>query len=556
MKKIIKIIIIILISLNINIKNIQAKVLPKIFLEGNIDKMDTKQDERKIKLKYISNDLEFTSYIKIKPQGNSSMAYKKKNYTIKLYEDNKYTNKKNIDFGWGKQHKYNLKANWIDKTHSRNIVTANIIASIQKKYNLFMNSPNNNQIDGFPVEVYSNNEFLGLYTWNIPKDNWTFNMDNNNPNHIVMEANSSNESTNFKEEATQENWEIEVGQKNEETLKKFNRVLNFIKDSSNQEFKEDFNKYLNLDATLNYYCILQYIKSHDNVNKNLLMITYDGKIWAPILYDLDTTWGTHWTGTQTTSYTTNLNNGLNESLLWKKFQENFPNEIANRYFELRKSILTKENIIKQFKKYYQTIPTDTLIKEQEKWSNIPGYDISQIEDFINARTQIIDRIIYDMYDTTPTINIEYSTKELTLKPVTVKLNTNRNDIIIIKNNKQSYDYSYIFKENGEYTYEYQDWFGNYVGTITININNIRTKHVLNILSSVSVIIIGTTLYILSKKKKKKEDSSNTKNLQKKSSTKKSTSKKKNETNKTNQQKNQRKKQTKKNIKDNKEKISK
>ena len=44
------------------------------------------------------------------------------------------------------------------------------------------------QIDGYPVEIYINGEFLGLYTWNIPKDKWTFNMtgDENTREALLM----------------------------------------------------------------------------------------------------------------------------------------------------------------------------------------------------------------------------------------------------------------------------------------------------------------------------------------------------------------------------------
>lgn len=501
MKKTLKIIIIILIAFTLGTNNIKAEELPKIFLEGNIEDMQNKKEERQIKLRYISNNLEFTSYIKIKLQGNSSIRYDKKNYTIKLYKDKKYKEKKDVNFGWGAQHKYTLKANWIDKTHSRNIVTANIVASIQNKYNLFINTPNNGEIDGFPVEVYLNDNFLGLYTWNIPKDNWTYNMDKDNSNHIVMAANEKNNATLFQEEATLENWEVEIGPETEKTLEKFNRLVNFIKDSSDQEFQKNFEKYLDLDATLNYYCILQYANLEDNITKNLLLSTYNGKIWYPILYDLDTSWGTNWKGTETTNYTHDLTNNLNSSLLWKKLNKNFPNEIANRYFELRKTILTKENILKEFNKFYQKIPSETLTKEKEKWQEIPGFDISQIAEFIDTRTPVIDKQMYNLYNNTPTINIEYSTKNPTLKPITVNLNTNRNDIIIIKNHKKSYDYKYTFTENGEYTYEYQDWYGNYLGSITISIDNIYTKQVKIILLIIIIVSIIATLHITSKNKK-------------------------------------------------------
>ena len=489
--------------------------------------MSTKTDERKIELHYKSNDLEFKSHIKIKVQGSSSLHYTKKNYTIKLYEDNTYNEKKDVELknNWGKQHKYYLKANWIDKTHSRNIVTSNLIAQTQKKYNLFMDSPNNGQIDGFPVEVYINKEFLGLYTWNIPKDNWMLNMDNSNENHIAIISNNHSLTNKFKDTTTLTNndWEIECGPETEETITKFNRLINFIKNSSDEEFKTNFNEYLNLDAMLNYYVFTEVATLTDSIDKNMLLTTYDGEIWYPTLYDLDTSWGTTWKGTETIEYNASMEPNYNDSILFQKFQKNFSKEIANRYFDLRKNILTKENIIKEFNTFNNSIPKSTLEKENTKWGpNIPGYNLNQIEKFLEARLPILDNKIYAYYKETPQIDIKHETLKPTIKPVKVTLKTNRNDIIFIKDGKKSYNYTYTFKKNGTYTLEYQDWYGNNLGTITIEINNIKTNLVISTCLAILIIIIGIILVIKSRKNttkkdnKPKEEKNNQKQSKKKS----------------------------------------
>lgn len=506
MKKIYKIIFIIIISFSLNLKNIQAQSneLPKVYLTGDITNMNTKDDIRELELSFKSKNLSFESYATIKIQGATSLAYDKKNYTIKLYEDKEYTTKKKIDVGFGKESKYYLKANWIDKTHSRNIVTARITADIQNKYNLFNNTPNNSQIDGFPVEIYINNDFYGLYTWNIPKDEWLLNMNKKVPNHIIIMAKGHNK---FEKTTTlnDTNWEIEVGPETQKTIDKFNTLITFIKDSNNIEFKNDFENHLNLDATLNYYIITKFASLADNINKNMLLSTYDGQIWYPILYDLDTSWGTNWKGSSTIDYTSLFEEDYNDNLLWHKFEKNFSKEITNRYFELRKNILTKENVLNKFNKFINSIPKDTLEKEIDKWKeNIPGYDINQIEEFLDTRIPILDKEMYNSYNITPQISIEYSTQKPTLKPVTIKFIPNRTDITIIKDGKKINKYNYTFKENGEYTFEYQDWYGNNLGTLTITINNIKTKEATIALISLILILAGVILIKTSNKKHKKK----------------------------------------------------
>lgn len=376
---------------------VKAEELPKLYFEGNISKMTSKADERKITFKYEDDNIKYEGYANLKIQGTSSIAYAKKNYTIKFYEDEKLENKLKIDFGWGKQNKYCLKANWIDKTHARNIVAAKIASKIQAKYNLFNNTPNHGLIDGYPIEIYINGDFLGLYTLNIPKDAWMFNMDEDNPNHIVLVGDKWSSSVFFQKEATWDgSWKVEVGKENEETLEKLNRLIKFVKDSTDTEFKENINEYLNLDALINYYIISEYFYLPDNLGKNMLLVTYDGKVWYTSLYDLDTSFGTSSNGKETF----NANNLVMtdvENNLFLKLIKNFKEEIANRYFTLREEYLNVDYIMQEFKTFSKSIPYDTLKKETSRWQNIPGYGIEQIENFLTERTPIIDEYITKFY---------------------------------------------------------------------------------------------------------------------------------------------------------------
>ena len=80
-----------------------------------------------------------------------------------------------------------MKANWIDITHSRNVVSARLWGDVVKSRTdydtlpeLLRISPNQGAIDGFPIKFYGNNVYWGRYTMNIPKDAWMTNMDKTN----------------------------------------------------------------------------------------------------------------------------------------------------------------------------------------------------------------------------------------------------------------------------------------------------------------------------------------------------------------------------------------
>lgn len=377
-----------------------AEFIPQLYFEGDISGMQDKSDIRKIQVKYLDEDRELDVWATLKVQGTSSLYYEKKNYTITFYEGENFGDKQKIDFGWGPQNKYCLKANWIDKTHSRNIVSARLAAEIQARYGVLSEAPRGGLIDGYPVEIYANGDFLGLYTLNIPKDAWMFGMDADNPDHLVICGENWKDTNYFDGEPDFDTWAVEVGQESQENLDRMNRLFEFVADSSNDEFRAEFGQYLDLDATLHYIILCELGLMNDNLGKNMLLATYDGQLWYPSLYDLDTTWGTHWTGLclENSASMPVLHEGR-RSRLFTRVENVFGEELGERYFELREDILTEEHIMDQFYHFRSQVPTATWEKEQDRWQNIPGFDLDQIEEFLGVRIPLMDHYMEQLLQT-------------------------------------------------------------------------------------------------------------------------------------------------------------
>lgn len=366
--------------------------IPKLYIQGKISDMQDKSDNRDVAFWYVDRKQEVTGFARMKLQGTSSLYYDKKNYNIKLYADDAHKDKLTLDLGWGGgNNKYCLKANWIDRTHARNLVTAKLVTQIQQKYGVLTRAPRNGAVDGFPVEVYSNGDFLGLYTINIPKGAWQFGMDEENPNHIVVCGENWEPAALFRGTSVWDSWALEVGEKSDETLGKLQRLFEFVISSSDEEFKSQFEEYIDLDAALNYYILANFAYMPDNLGKNMLLATYDGQKWYPSLYDLDTTWGTNENGRARLAY----DNGpldMSSNLLFERMERCFPQELAQRYFELRQDILTKDHIMAEFVDFQSQIPDLVFFKEGLRWGNgvirqhsdLPGYDYGQIEEYLDT----------------------------------------------------------------------------------------------------------------------------------------------------------------------------
>lgn len=396
--------------------------LPRVMLNSNgitenqdILALDDKTVKLQITVTYEEGGAQFTCPATVKIQGTSSIYYPKKNYYIEFYSDSSFHTKQKADLlhGWGAHSKYCLKANWIDSTHSRNVVSGRLAGQMQAEFgNLFPEAVNHGVVDGYPVEVYIDGEYHGLYTLNIPKEDWLFGVDED-AGHLVLGAENpmQDSSTYFRAFAPavhEADWSIEVGpHKTQEEVdaafEKLNRLINFVKDSTDEEFVVQFDKHLNLDACLNYFCLLELFTGTDNCAKNLMLVTYDGELWYPCMYDMDSTWGLWFSGEGCYPATVTFENVHNNSLLWTRLLTCFPQEIQTRYFELRSSVLSNANIQAAFDAFQAEVPADAWEREKEKWPDVPSRDIGfdQIKSNIVARGAFTDVKMLELHHDAP-----------------------------------------------------------------------------------------------------------------------------------------------------------
>ena len=353
----------------------QSVDIPRVFINGVIP---TTKDDVNAELTYISKTLTFHSYITIKCQGTSSMKYPKKNFTIKLFEDETRSQKKKISFkNWGNQNKFCLKANWIDISHARNIVSAHLWGDVVKSrsnYNelpeLLRTSPNQGAIDGFPIKVYANGVYQGRYTWNIPKDGWMVNMDDELNTHSML-CGENYDSGCFRAAALvdERDWSDELHGTCPDNIKaRWNEVISFVMNSTDEEFRANLGNYFDIPSLLDYELFGMAACGADSFGKNQIYMTYDGNKWIASMYDLDTTWGMYWNGETLvpadyarTKYEDYVNGRLG-NLLYFRLEQVFYPELQARWEELKAGPMSMINIINHFEDFMQSMTSD-LIKE-------------------------------------------------------------------------------------------------------------------------------------------------------------------------------------------------
>ena len=338
----------------------KSETIPVISLDGeclnDYSNWNDKSTYYPATLTYTDGSTSFTREIEIKPQGTTSLFAPKKNFTVKFAEGVEFVEK------WGEQTKYVLKADYIDPTCSGNVVSAKLAAEMNEKYGVLADTPNYGVIDGFPIFVKINGENAGIFNVTIPKDAWLFNMDEDNPNHLVLACEGWSEASRMQsaEIDYETDWSFEVGEANEANKAAFERLVSFVSTADDETFVKDFDQYLDLDACLNYICFLNAGYARDNVAKNMLMVTYDGKVWHPTLYDLDSLWGISYDGKELAEENgawsnTPLSNG---NCLLYRVTYFFGDQLRARYQELREGILSKEHIMESFRNYTARIPQE------------------------------------------------------------------------------------------------------------------------------------------------------------------------------------------------------
>ena len=403
--------------------------IPKVFFGAALPQT---KDDTIMSFRYISKTKDISGYCKTKAQGNSSMSNPKKNQTVKLYKDAECSEKLKVDFkGWGDQNKFCFKANWIDLTHARNIVSARLWGDVVKTRSnyaelpeLLRTSPNQGAVDGFPVKVYANGVYQGRYTLNIPKDGWMANMDDENEAHCIL-CGENYGSGCFREDAKIDgsDWSDELHDTVPESIKtRWNEVISFVMNSTDEEFAANIGNYFDVNSLIDYYIAGLVICNNDGFGKNQLFFTYDGEKWYASAYDMDNTFGTYLGYIEPHDFPRNnyedfKNGGGN--LLYIRMENLFADAIKARYAELKNGALSIENIVNRFERFTDICPPYLVEEDYADTTAGGGFteiplkaesNIQQIRGYIVERYPYVDsyienlgsngNLLYSLYDTT------------------------------------------------------------------------------------------------------------------------------------------------------------
>lgn len=398
------------------------------------------------------NDMQgnvFAKKIIINAQGTSSLGLAKKNFSIDIMDEN-YEDSHEIKFGdWVAQDGFHLKSYMLDGVRVKPMAVYDFYESILltrglrkdrawKRMQLPSDIPmeSNDIVDsylqlddgaknhpsGFPVIVYHNGVFYGIYCWQLKKHRANYHQKKSKAEHIHLDGNISNvllweangvldwdkwagkkqesdtsanidgiEVRNPKKliltDGTEYDADTNAGELISSTSAKYDssnadmvrtaavranieslsrRVYALTQMAKGAEKKSAIAEVFDVYSIIDYIIFSQITGNLDGYKKNWQWVTYDGIKWAVNAYDLDGTWG--WTSwSYYAPYATWIHNDTPPVTL---IIENYLDEIKARYKELRdKGVIDLAKIMQPLVNYVKVIGIDYYNMEFEKWTD-------------------------------------------------------------------------------------------------------------------------------------------------------------------------------------------
>lgn len=404
--------------------------LPKMFI-GNLKAITDQWQSASFD--YLDDDRQLSGWLQVAVQGDSSRAYPKKNLKVKLFTDPEC--QKELKFKpkatWQANNKFNLKANWIDATQARNLVNAQLIKQATavvppekpEQTADLLGTQALGQIEGYPVEIYLEDGYYGLFTFNTKKSDKTYGMDSDNAQHEVVSVELADHV--FRDPAAtvdEQHYVTEIHDAPSAELKtNFTKFVAFLNNSSDADFKQKLSSYIDVKSCITTMLFGILAKEYDYYSKSYELCTWNsGAYFYMVPYDLDSTWGLYWNGSKIVEEGQDAmfdfakleqdpaasswisNQGQNR--LFERLYQLFKPEIKQQWDKLRERVWTNANILTAFHKFIAAIPESAYQREQARWPDLPSKSATsyeQIQKMVIQRGNAMDEFMSRHFDASP-----------------------------------------------------------------------------------------------------------------------------------------------------------
>ena len=275
--------------------------------------------------------------------------------------------------------------------------------------------------DGFPILVYFNGKCNGVYTFSLKKHRDNYYQNKKNTNHIILDGalggaqiwgsiNAAGvvdwrefEIRNPKPKKKSDGWDLldingnkyngdnpteimgtdspnydpsdQSCVKTAAVKNNILRIANALSIINANPSKELYEQYFNAKFVIEYYLVSNVLLHFDGFVKNWIWCVWDGNIWTPTSYDMDSIFGMHWQGCYVLSAKWILGGSETDPTYFMSKNNLYWEDVKTRYAELRgNKVFSVENIIGLLEKWLDSCGYDNIKNEVELYATeTPSY---------------------------------------------------------------------------------------------------------------------------------------------------------------------------------------
>ena len=371
---------------------------------------------------------EMTGVLKWRGGSTNGEGKHKRNYKIKFSEDQRF-------FNLRKDNKWILDAGQVDLFRLRNRVATELWLQMARKPYYSAEEPEaRSGVRGEVVELVLNNEYRGIYCLTEAMDRKQMKLkkydDATGAIHGgLWKSTDWLNSTMYRTLSFYDNrspeWQSfevkypKLDDVEETDYSTLYNAISFVATSSDANFKAHVAEYFDMPVIIDYYIFVYVMAAMDNTGKNMYWAVYDkekDKRLTPAVWDLDGTvgakWLNHWVrgsyGSSSPEYDMKPGMYLYERLI-KLNACDFNTLVTQRYKELRKTVLSTDNLVSLYTNYFDRIwKSGAAQRETAVWSedtDIDGetldfeYEIYYISYWLVRRLKYLDETLFRSDDT-------------------------------------------------------------------------------------------------------------------------------------------------------------
>lgn len=361
-----------------------------------------------VRLKFKSGDTSKTYFVKLENYFAAS-ALEKPDYCVTFYSDKQYEHPVSADIlGYGTSGEMYLLGCGSDASYARNAVSCELWSEMTETRNGAMAEHLRNNGAGklsySPILLYYNGAYSGVYTLGEVLGADTMALDGNGRQAMLYSMTSTLSEISDIENSSDMLLLYSSDGESDWVESSFNNFVDFLYNTDGEEFVNGIRDYLDVDGAIDYMLLLFYAYTSNNTTKNVVWTTLDGKVWSPSPYKLEASWGLRSNGafSDPTSALPKYVDGELDSgtsrILYDKLLKYFSDDVFERCAELRKTVLSPENVIDVFDKYMSAIDPEAYVSETSVWPNFPNGTltgdacIDYVKEFIDKRYSMLDEI--------------------------------------------------------------------------------------------------------------------------------------------------------------------